>query len=276
MDILFLNIPKIPYADPTMDRASTAMEWISCTEACLLRGYHKSNGGATSPSNIGSIASAIHNLCRIETRPNSHLIYTAKEMKDAHFSLDANRNMLLQYTLNLLSGRAGATNYYSIKNAILDLLPQIPTLLCPGAGTQQVIGERGLGLEARGSGQKYSLYRSVSTIEIMNEFEKMLFHEQVQRLCVLKLTYVRVNNDEEEGGGQYNRNNMRLDPEIDQLAKFTTRSDHSLQTGGPKMRHKKIPDVVSNSFIFHAHTYNIICFHFSPIIHCELCDSLSI
>lgn len=173
---------------------------------------------------IPPAAAAIHLLCRIETRLGNCLIYNTRKMNDVRYKLEANSNLLHQFIHNLsptIQNSAGGNSAI-----IRDLLPYAMWLLSAGDG-------------------RFSLQRAVSSLELLNDKEKVVFWDHVKRLRALGLTYVKA--DEGKGnsfGGNHGRK-LRLEPEIDQLIHFKRPEDETTNKMIENPR-KEIPSAVSD------------------------------
>jgi len=205
LDCLFMNVNRVSYVDPTLDRCSVAFEWIS--EADTFRSY-KSNVAMNNSAEhqsmqkfyIPTAAAAIHVLCCVETKPD--LTFSTRPLSDMHYQNQANVSLVQRFVEGLAprarSGVGGGTN-----NVVADVIPYSLWLLSAGDG-------------------KHSLSKPVSSVEMLSVEEKLAFSAHVAILRALGLTYVK-----EDFGFNNARNfdncpneNVRLEPEIDKLTKF--------------------------------------------------------
>ena len=97
LDCLFMNVNRVSYVDPTLDRCSVAFEWLS--DADTYRS-NKSNVAMNNSAEhqsiqkfyIPSAAAAIHLLCCVETRPD--LIFSTRPLSDLHYQSQANSSLV--------------------------------------------------------------------------------------------------------------------------------------------------------------------------------------
>lgn len=205
LDCLFMNVNRVSYVDPTLDRCSVAFEWLS--EADTFRS-HNSNVAMNNSSEhhsmqkfyIPTAAAAIHVLCCVETKPD--LTFSTRPLSDMNYQNQANVSLVHRFMEGLAprarSGVGGGTH-----NVVSDVIPYSLWLLSAGDG-------------------KHSLSKPVSSVEMLHAEEKLAFSAHVATLRALGLTYVK-----EDVGFNDTRNfdngpneNVRLEPEIDKLVKF--------------------------------------------------------
>lgn len=205
LDCLFMNVNRVSYVDPTLDRCSVAFEWLS--EADTFRS-HKSNVAMNNSAEhhsmqkfyIPTAAAAIHVLCCVETKPD--LTFSTRPLSDMNYQNQANISLVQRFVEGLAprarSGIGGGSG-----NVVADVIPYSLWLLSAGDG-------------------KHSLSKPVSSVEMLSAEEKLAFSAHVATLRALGLTYVK-----EDFGFSNVRNfdngsneNVRLEPEIDKLVKF--------------------------------------------------------
>ncbi len=207
LDCLFMNVNRVSYVDPTLDRCSVAFEWLS--EADTFRS-HNSNVAMNNSAEhhfmqkfyIPTAAAAIHVLCCVETKPD--LTFSTRPLSDMNYQNQANVSLVQRFMEGLAprarSGVGGGTN-----NVVSDVIPFSLWLLSAGDG-------------------KHSLSKPVSSVEMLQAEEKLAFSAHVATLRALGLTYVK-----EDVGFNNTRNfdneNVRLEPEIDKLVKFEGMDD---------------------------------------------------
>jgi chromosome transmission fidelity protein 18 len=217
---LFLNILRVSYIDPTLDRCAAAHEWLSGAD--LFRSDRLSHDGMAQYSlqrlHIPSAAAAIHLLCRVELKPD--LTYTTRELSDAHYQRQANMGLVEKFSEGL------PAQAKSVKCAQLLSIEFIPLILwILSADT--------------------SLCRAASSMEILTKTERQSVESHVGALRALGLTYVADLDDQltnNPGRGHMEpvmAHKMRLDPPIDRLVHF---SKFKAPTG---LQRKEIPPPVS-------------------------------
>ena len=205
LDCLFMNVNRVSYVDPTLDRCSVAFEWLS--EADTFRS-HKSNVAMNNSAEhyamqkfyIPTAAAAIHVLCCVETKPD--LTFSTRPLSDMNYQNQANVSLVQRFVEGLAprarSGVGGGTN-----NVVSDVIPYSLWLLSAGDG-------------------KHSLSKPVSSVEMLQSEEKLAFSAHVATLRALGLTYVKedfgFNNARNFDNGP--NENVRLEPEIDKLVKY--------------------------------------------------------
>eukprot|EP00984_Skeletonema_dohrnii_P028472 scaffold18471_cov128-Skeletonema_dohrnii-CCMP3373.AAC.2 len=205
LDCLFMNVNRVSYVDPTLDRCSVAFEWLS--EADTFRS-HKSNVAMNNSAEhhsmqkfyIPTAAAAIHVLCCVETKPD--LTFSTRPLSDLNYQNQANVSLVQRFVEGLAprarSGVGGGTN-----NIVADVIPYSLWLLSAGDG-------------------KHSLSKPVSSVEMLSVEEKVAFSAHVSTLRALGLTYIKedfgFNNARNFDNGP--NENVRLEPEIDKLVKF--------------------------------------------------------
>lgn len=200
LDCLWMNVNRVSYIDPTLDRCCTALEWLSSADT--YRSY-KSNVAMNNTAEhqsmqkyyIPTAAAAIHLLCCVETRPD--LTFSTRPLSDCHYQTEANVSLVHRFVEGLPpKSRRGV-----------------------GGGTDTVVSDvipYGLWLLSAGDGKHASLSKPISSVDILSVEEKLVFSAHVQTLRDLGLTYVK-----DGGAFDYNHGkNMRLEPEIDKLVKF--------------------------------------------------------
>ena len=204
LDCLFMNVNRVSYVDPTLDRCSLAYEWLS--EADTYRS-HKSNVAMNNSAEhhsmqkfyIPSAAAAIHLLCCVETRPD--LTFSTRPLSDLHYQNQANVSLVHRFVEGLAPrARRGV-----------------------GGGTDVVVSDvipYGLWLLSAGEG-KNTLSRPVSSVDILSAEEKLAFSAHVATLRALGLTYVKEDVAFNHFKSPHTSDeNIRLEPDIDRLVRF--------------------------------------------------------
>jgi len=226
LDCLFMNVNRVSYVDPTLDRCRSALEWLSGADT--YRSHRSSAAMNNSAEHMAmqkfympSAAAAVHLLCRVETRPD--LTFSTRPLADAHYRNQANVSLVHRFVDGLApKARRGA-----------------------GGGTDVVVSDvipYGLWLLSAGDG-KHALSRPVSSADMLSAEEKLAFGAHVATLRALGLTYVKDQGGGAGGGFDHGSpnapaENVRLEPEIDRLVKF---EDSESREGG---RRKDIPPLL--------------------------------
>ncbi|KAL3801780.1 hypothetical protein HJC23_001176, partial [Cyclotella cryptica] len=222
LDCLYMNVNRVAYVDPTLDRCSVAFEWLSGAD--IYRSHKTSvamNNNAEHQSMqkyyMPCAAAAIHLLCCIETRPD--LTFSSRELSDLHYQNQTNVSLVQRFVEGLSprtrSGIGGGTDV-----VVSDVIPYSLWLLSAGNG-------------------KHSLSKPVSSLDILSSEEKLAFSAHVATLRALGLTYIR----DDRGFHNFNASNattenVRLEPEIDKLVKF----EHLAE--GFSVERKQVPPVL--------------------------------
>ena len=208
LDCLFMNVNRVSYVDPTLDRCCSAFEWLS--RADMYRSQ-KSNVAMNNSAEhqamqkfyIPSAAAAIHLLCCVETRPD--LTFSTRPLSDCHYQNQANVSLVHRFVDGLSPrsrrGMGGGTD-----TIVSDVIPYGLWLLSAGEG-------------------KHTLSRPVSSVDILSAEEKLAFSAHVATLRALGLTYVRDQGTFNSYPNTAEEENVRLEPEIDKLVKFEEMND---------------------------------------------------
>jgi len=218
LDCLFMNVLRVSYVDPTLDRCLAAHEWMSGADVyrSFSTNVAMTNGNehfAMQKFHIPSAAAAIHLLCRVETRTD--LLLSTRQLNDARYQFEANDGLVSRFVEGLSPKSRCSMHGTGI---VSDFIPYCLWILSAGFGS-------------------VALNRAVSSMDILNKYEKAAFDHHVGTLRALGLTYVKVDNTSVnvENGGESKRGGMRLEPEIDIISKFE----------GLTVKHRKeIPSVL--------------------------------
>ena len=227
LNALFLNIHRVSYIDPTLDRCSTANEWISGAD------IYGSDQFGDSPMNmygmqrmhIPSVAGAIHLLCRIETKPD--LTFTTREISNLRYQTEANRGLVQKFS----EGLPPSVKCRAVDRLSIELIPFALWVLSAG----------------NGSG---SLSRAASSLEMLTKQERVALEAHVAVLCALGLTYVV--DQEAARHNEHVVSQMRLEPPVDRLVNYK-----QLVTDKNRTR-KEIPPAVCTMYIFYPALWSII------------------
>lgn len=207
LDCLFMNVNRVSYVDPTLDRCSVAFEWLSGADTYRS---HKSSVAMNNSAEHHSIqkfyiptaAAAIHVLCCVETKPD--LTFSTRPLSDLNYQNQANVSLVHRFVEGLAprtrSGVGGG-----MENVVSDVIPYSLWLLSAGDG-------------------KHALSKPVSSVEMLNTEEKVAFSAHVATLRALGLTYIKedfgFNNTAGRNFDGNTNENVRLEPEIEKLVKF--------------------------------------------------------
>lgn len=194
LDCLYLNLLNVSYIDPTFDRCSSAMEWLSGAD--LYR------ASARTRQQVSCAAAAVHLLCRVEQSPD--LTYTTRALSDAHYQHEANIGLKQKFA-DGLSVKVRSSRGCDVMAT--ETIPYALWMLSAGEGSS-------------------ALTRPASSVEILNKFEQMSFFLHAETLRNLGLTYKAVADDEDKSTvrSPYRKearsNKMVLEPPIDRFVQF--------------------------------------------------------
>lgn len=169
-----------------------------------------------------SAAAAIHLLCRVETR--TELTFSTKTMFEHSYDREANSSLVSKF-IEGLSPKAKAN--LTSGNAVCEIIPYVMWILSAGTSNS-------------------SLSRPVSTLDILNRAERLAFASHVATLRALGLTYVPDVTPGDIHSVTLSME-MKMDPAIDTLAKFT---GFKVPKG---QRRRYIPSVLKELLAHQAH-----------------------
>jgi chromosome transmission fidelity protein 18 len=226
LNSLFLNIHRVSYIDPTLDRCATANEWISGADVFSSDhlGDNPMHMYGMQRMHIPSVAGAIHLLCRIETK--SDLTFTTREISNLRYQTEANLGVVQKFSENLPpSAKCRAVDRLS-----LELIPFALWVLSAGEGAG-------------------SLNRAASSLEILTKHERIALDAHVAVLGALGLTYVV--DQESVKHSDHVVSQMRLEPPIDRLVSY-----QKMIPDKTRLR-KEVPAAVSKSTLCSSPTTNL-------------------
>lgn len=215
-----MNVMRVSYIDPTLDRCAAAHEWMSGADMFRSWRMTSADGGYTMQSwHIPSSAAAIHLMCRVETR--SDLTFSTRELSDLYYQHEANVGL----TQRFLDGSSiKARGNMRTASLVTETIPYALWMLSAGEG---------------GS----SLSRTSSTVERLSAGELEAFHTHVSTLLSLGLKYVVADDSASETTAFRSvaaSVQLRLDPPIDKLVRYAELSV------APCFERKPIPASVSD------------------------------
>ena len=238
IDSLFLNLLRVSYIDPTMDRCAASHELMS--EADL---YRSSQLLMDTPMeqyciqrlHMPTSAAAIHLLCSVELR--SDLQFSTRELSDSRYQQESNLALVQKFSDGLPPSSKGTR---STQLLCTETIPYSLWILSAGDGNS-------------------SLCRSASSIDILNKREREVFDTYVMKMRSLGLTYVAASDqqldssiDSSNVSGHNNHgisNPMRLEPPIERLVHYV---DVSVTM---RLQRREISTVVSDSALSFAQSW---------------------
>jgi chromosome transmission fidelity protein 18 len=219
---LFMNLPRVSYIDPTLDRCSAAHEWLSGADlfrSGKVSAHNQMEQYSMQRLHTPSVAAAIHLLCRVELKPD--LTFSARELSDAHYQRQANLGLVQKFSEGL-PAKAKSAKCQNLLST--EFIPLALWILSAGEGSS-------------------SLCRAASSIDVLTKLEKQSVDVQVAVLRSMGLTYV-ADQDQlavrpKDALMDGSANQMRLEPPIDRLVHYV----HLKVPGG--FHRKAIPPTVS-------------------------------
>ena len=222
LNVLFMNLLRVSYIDPTLDRCAAAHEFLSGADIFLSDKISLNNHMeqySMQRLHIPSAAAAVHLLCRVELRPD--LVFSTRELSDARYQREANFGLVQKFAEGLPPKiRMGR----EIESLSMETIPFSLWILSAGESNS-------------------SLNRAASSIEILTKPEKASFDAHVTALASLGLTYVADHDGQQE---ETDKNwafvtpvKLRLEPPIERLVQYA----HFRPP--PRHQRKEIPSVVS-------------------------------
>lgn len=218
-----MNILRVSYIDPTLDRCAAAHEWLSSSDIYRSMKTSVASNNVTAryameALHIPSTAAAIHLLCRVEQRPE--LTYSTRDMSDARYQQEAN-HFLTQKFVEGLSPKVRGSR--CVNMLATETIPYALWVLSAGEGSS-------------------ALNRAATSLEILSKGERQSLNNHVATIRALGLTYVAAQEgSSSEKGAISAAVKVRLEPPIERLVEF---ADLTVPNG--QTRHE-IPAVVSLS-----------------------------
>lgn len=225
---LFMNLPRLSYIDPTLDRCAAAHEWLSGADlfrSGKLSSHDTMQQYSMQRLHTPSVAGAIHLLCRVERIPD--LSFSTRELSDAQYQREANLGLVHKF-MEGLPAKAKMLKCQDLLST--EILPMVLWIL-----------------SAQGS-----LLRAVSSMDVLTKPEKLSVDVHVAILRSLGLTYVAdqqeqpmaVSSSIMRPKDSFRDNSatttiMRIEPPIDRLVDYA----HLKVPGG--FHRKEIPTAVS-------------------------------
>lgn len=192
-----MNILRVFYTDPTLDRCAAAHEWLSSSDLYRSHATNGMNGYALEALHIPAAAAAVHLLCRVEQRPD--LTFSTRELADSQYLMESN-DLLVKKFVEGTSLQAHCTRNSS--QVAIDTVPYALWVLSAGEGSS-------------------ALNRAVTSIDLLSNGERRAFDHHTASIRSLGLSYVPDNDDAlNEKGYSVQAVEHKLDPPIERLTKF--------------------------------------------------------
>lgn len=223
LNALFMNVLRVSYIDPTLDRCAAAHEWLSGADiyrSHKLSLHDQMAQYSMQRMHIPSAAAAVHLLCRVELKPD--LTFSTRELSDIYYQSEANLGLVQKFA-DGIPPSARSTRCLQVLST--ETIPLSLWILSAGDGSG-------------------SLNRAASSIEILTKLEKVSFDAHVAALGSLGLTYVvdheaQVRPGNDGALAEHVTTKVRLEPPIERLVEYA-----QLRVPGYCQR-KEIPPAVS-------------------------------
>jgi chromosome transmission fidelity protein 18 len=223
LNALFMNILRVSYIDPTLDRCAAAHEWLSGADiyrSHKLSLHDQMAQYSMQRLHIPSAAAAVHLLCRVELKPD--LTFSTRELSDNYYQSEANLGLVQKFADGMPPSARGTR---CVQVLSTETIPLSLWILSAGEGSG-------------------SLNRAASSIEILTKLERVSFDAHVAALGSLGLTYVvdhetQVRPDKNGALAEHMTTKVRLEPPIERLVQYV-----NLRVPGFCQR-KEIPPAVS-------------------------------
>jgi chromosome transmission fidelity protein 18 len=211
LDSLYVNLLRVSYIDPSFDRCSAALEWISSSDVYRSnKQLSSADGYSVEALHTPAVAAAIHILCRVE-QPQD-LTYSTRDLSDSQYQMEANK-ALIQKFLDGLSLRAKCTRS-GLNQIATETVPYSLWILSAGEGSG-------------------ALNRTVTSLDLLSKGEYQAFEHHCEILRTLGLKYVAVHDDSFRSRGQLHHLSSTpkagLDPPIDRLVQFVDMPNDRLE-----------------------------------------------
>lgn len=201
LDCLFMNLQRVSFIDPSFDRCSAVLEWMSSTDC------YRSNKQLSSPdgyyveaSHTPAVAAATHILCRVE-QPQD-LIYSIRDLTDSQYQMESNKALIQKFLDGFcLRAKSARTSLFQVST---EIVPNTLWILSAGEGSS-------------------ALNRSVTSIDLLSKSEKDAFQHHAATLQSLGLKHVSIVNENDRNRQicqLSSRPLVGLDPPIDRLVQF--------------------------------------------------------
>lgn len=172
------------YIDPTFDRCSAALQWLSGADNKSIQHFY-----------VPCAAAALHLLCRVEQKPE--LTYSTRELMDNRYRLEANLGLTHKFAEGLSPQYRGSRTSDAI---VKEMVPYALWMLSAGDGSS-------------------ALSRPASSVEILKQRELESFVKHSDTLRTLGLTYVASTHDDNQNNND-GETHMILDPPIHRLVYY--------------------------------------------------------
>lgn len=197
-----MNILRVSYIDPSFDRCSAALEWMSSTDIYRSnKQLSTADGHYVDALHTPAVAAAIHILCRVE-HPQD-LTYSIRDLSDSFYHMESNKALIQKFLDGLcLRARATRTGVFQVST---ETIPYALWILSSGQGSA-------------------SLQRSVTSVDLLSKGECDAFEQHAAILRTLGLKYVGLVTDNENSNRRISKSlatpKVGLEPPIDKLIKF--------------------------------------------------------
>jgi chromosome transmission fidelity protein 18 len=208
---LYVNLLRVSFIDPSLDRCFAALEWMSSADVYRSSKQLSSpDGYSLEAMHTPTAAAAVHVLCRVEQTQD--LTFSIRELTDSQYQMEA-YTALMQRFMHGVCLRAKSTRIGSHPTAT-ETIPYALWILSAGEGSA-------------------GLLRNVTSQELLSKGECRAFEHHAAILRGLGLRYVAMQDDVLQGRGynncKYTIPRAGLDPPIDRLIQFNDLSNDRME-----------------------------------------------
>ena len=205
-----MNLQRVSYIDPSFDRCSAVLEWMSSTD-CYRSNKQLSSvdGYYIEAVHTPAVAAATHILCRVE-QPQD-LIYSTRDLTESQYQMESNKALIQKFLDGLcLRAKNSRTGLYQVSS---EIVPHALWILAAGEGSS-------------------ALNRSVTSIDLLSKKEKDAFEHHTEILQSLGLKHVSLVSEIDQKRQFYRSSAssplVGLEPPIDRLVNFVDISNNRL------------------------------------------------
>ena len=209
LDCLFMNLHRVSFIDPSFDRCSAVLEWMSSTDCYRSNKQLSSTDGYyVEAIHTPAVAAATHILCRVE-QPQD-LIYSIRELTDSQYQMESNKAMVQKFLEGVcLRAKITRAGLFQVST---EIVPNMLWILSAGEGSS-------------------ALNRSVTTVDLLSKSENDAFQHHAAILQSLGLKHISLDQEDNRHRHQSRSSTtlaVGLDPPVDRLVKFVDLSNNRL------------------------------------------------
>jgi chromosome transmission fidelity protein 18 len=224
-----MNLQRVSFIDPSFDRCSAVLEWMSSTDCYRSnKQLSSADGYFVEAIHTPAVAAATHILCRVE-QPQD-LIYSIRDLTESQYQMESNKALIQKFLDGLcLRAKSSRSGLYQASS---EIVPHALWILSAGEGSS-------------------ALNRSVTSVDLLSKSEKDAFEHHSVILQSLGLKHVSMVHENDQNRRLYRSSPSSLigfDPPIERLANFVDMSNDRLD----------IPPAVSSHFYTFFVGFNLI------------------